>query len=207
MLSYKHVIQCKRKNNNHVVDPCYVSLNHQLEDFVWPKQPPKGAGDKKDGAAPEQGVDQELAPPADQGADEAPDQVPAPPADQGADAGAADQVPAPPADQGSDRAPDEEDKDKEEPVSPPPAKKIWKDAPARNQFPYFNPAEEEGTLHWTLATSRYKPNVSVYVMYQREGSVMPRDEVEMNKFVETTFLKGKWRSSRGHQDDLWKVKG
>ena len=30
-----------------MVDPHYVSLNHQLEDFVWPIHPPKDAGDKK----------------------------------------------------------------------------------------------------------------------------------------------------------------
>ena len=161
MLRYKHVILCKRKNNNNVVDPRYVSLNHHIEDFVWPKHPPKGAG------APEQGADQVLpAPPADHGADDAPDQVPAPPADEGAVAGAADLVPTPPADQGSDRAFNEEDTGKEVPVSPPPAKKIWKDVPAKNQFQYFNP-EYEGTLHWASATSRCKPKVSVYDMYTK----------------------------------------
>jgi hypothetical protein len=159
MLSYKHVILSKQKNNNHVVDTHDVSLNHQLEDFVLPKRPPKGAGDKKNGAAAEQGADQVLAPPADQGADqvlappadqgadEAPDQVLAPPADQGAETGAADQVPAPAAaDQGSDTAPDEEDTDKEVPVSPPPAKKIWKDVPAKNQFAFLTQKKKDTTL-------------------------------------------------------------
>ncbi len=92
-----------------MVDPRYVSLNHELEDLVWPKHPPKGAADdQKDGAAPEQGADQ----------------VPGPPADQGT-GGAPDQVPVPPADQGSDRAPDEEDTDKAIPVSLPPPGRMY----------------------------------------------------------------------------------
>ena len=37
------------------MDPGYISLKSQLENYAWPKHPP-GAGNEKEGAAPEQGA-------------------------------------------------------------------------------------------------------------------------------------------------------
>jgi len=53
----QHGILHKRRNNKYVVDPGYISLKGQLEDYAWPKHPP-GVGDEKEGAASEQGADQ-----------------------------------------------------------------------------------------------------------------------------------------------------
>jgi hypothetical protein len=70
-----------------VVDPAYVSLKGQLEDYPWPKHPP-GADDEKEGAASEQGADPvaPLGADADGGADQV--AILDPGADVGVDQGA-----------------------------------------------------------------------------------------------------------------------
>jgi hypothetical protein len=93
-------ILLKRRDNNYVVDPVYVSLKGQLEDYAWPKHPP-GAGDEKEGAASEQGADQVASLGADGGADQV--ASPDPGADGGVDQGADQEAsPDPGVDQGAD---------------------------------------------------------------------------------------------------------
>ncbi len=52
----QHDILRKHRKINYAVDPCYVCLKGQLEDYAWPMHSP-GTGDKKKGAASEPGAD------------------------------------------------------------------------------------------------------------------------------------------------------
>jgi hypothetical protein len=161
----RHDILRKRRDNNYVVDPGYISLKGQLEDYAWPKHPP-GAGDEKEGAASEQDADQVA--PLGAYADGGVDQVASPSPDDdggvyqvasrdpsavgGADQGAeqlpsrdpsAEQVasPDPGADEGATPETRRErfsDGDTEEEVSAslPPPEKVWKGVPAKKKFPF-----------------------------------------------------------------------
>jgi hypothetical protein len=42
--------------------------------------------------------------------------------------------------------------------------------------------------------------------YDKEQAERPRDEVEMNKFVEASFMNWKWISSEEHQEGMRKVR-
>ncbi len=235
------------------MDPCYVFLQGQVEDYAWPMHS-SGTGDKKEGAASEPGTDggadqvASLDPGADGGADHV--ATPDPGADQGADQvaspdpdadGGADHVatPDPGADQGADQvaSPDpgadggadqvgtsdtrcdessDEDSEEEVSVSLPPARKVWKGVPVKNEFPFFDPKEEESE-NWALATYRYKMHVSGddtsnftkkwrTAKYDKTQPLRPRDEVKMNKFFEAFFENWNWSSSEERQADLRKVR-
>ncbi len=53
----QHDILRKCRDHNYFVDPAYIGLKGQLEDYEWPKHP-QSAGDEKKGTASEQGADQ-----------------------------------------------------------------------------------------------------------------------------------------------------